>query len=63
MANGTARCGTVTGADADALRPALDAATPLTPWVQDPETSATFGLTVRPMVSGEDACREAFGVG
>ncbi|HEY6570905.1 MAG TPA: hypothetical protein VIZ22_11460 [Candidatus Limnocylindrales bacterium] len=63
VANGTARCGTVSGADADALRPALDAANQLTPWVQDPETSATFGLTVRPMVSGEDACKESFGVG
>ncbi len=63
VANGTARCGTVSGADAVTLRPALEATNPLTPWVQDVDTNATFGLTVRPMVLGEDVCRETFGVG
>jgi hypothetical protein len=62
VANGTARCGTVRGADADALRPAFAAANALTPWVQDLSTNATFGLTVRPLVDDEDACREVFGV-
>jgi len=61
VANGTHRCGTASGADADALRPALQAANQLTQWVQDPSTSATFGLTVRPMVPGDDICRETFG--
>lgn len=61
VANGTARCGVVTGADLDTLRPALAAANQLTPWIQDPSSSATFGLTVRPMVPGEDVCREVFG--
>jgi hypothetical protein len=63
VANGAARCGTVTGADADILRPALAAANALTPWVQDREMSATFGLTVRPLAPGEDACGEVFGAG
>ncbi len=63
VANGTARCGTASGADAETLRPALEAANPLTPWVQDPDTNATYGLTVRPMVPGEDVCKEIFGVG
>jgi hypothetical protein len=63
VANGTARCGTAGGSDADTLRPALAAANQLTPWVQDPGTSATFGLTARPMVPGEDACVETFGDG
>jgi hypothetical protein len=61
VANGTARCGTVAGDDAETLRPTMQAANQLTPWVQDPDTSATFGLTVRPMVPGEDVCREIFG--
>lgn len=62
VANGTARCGNATGADAETLRPVLQAANQLTPWVDDPTTSATFGLTVRPLVPGEDACVEAFGL-
>jgi len=61
VANGTARCGTVDGADADTLRPALEKANGLTQWVQDPTTNATFGLTVRPLVPGEDRCVEIFG--
>jgi len=61
VGDGSYRCGTVTGADAAMLLPALQAANQLTPWVQSPSTSATFGLTVRPMVPGEDVCREVFG--
>ncbi len=61
VAGGSYRCGAVAGADADTLRPSLQAANQLTQWVQDPTTSATFGLTVRPMVPGEDVCRETFG--
>lgn len=63
VAGGQARCGTVDGADAEALRAAMAAANQLTPWVQDPQMSATFGLTVRPMIPGEDVCREVFGPG
>ncbi len=63
VANGTARCGTSTGADASSLGDALAKANALTQWVQSPTTSATFGLTVRPLAPGEDACREVFGVG
>lgn len=63
VANGNARCGTVSGSAADTLRPALAAANALTQWVQDPSLSATFGLTVRPMVPGEDVCSEIFGPG
>jgi hypothetical protein len=61
VVDGSYRCGTVSGADAATLLPALQAANQLTQWVQDPQTSATFGLTVRPMVPGEDICREVFG--
>jgi hypothetical protein len=63
VANGTARCGTVSGADADLLRTALAKANGLTQWVQSESTNATFGLTVRPLTDGQDACRDAFGVG
>ena len=59
--DGSYRCGTVSGADADTLRPSLEAATQVTQWVQDPGTSATFGISVRPLVPGEDACTETFG--
>ncbi len=61
VANGSARCGTVSGDDADRLRPVLAAANQLTPWVQDRGASEAFGLTVRPLVPGEDACAELFG--
>lgn len=61
VANGTARCGTVSGDEAEALRPALAAANQLTPWVQDPGEGDVFGLLVRPLTPGEDACRETFG--
>ncbi len=61
VSDGSYRCGTVSGADAATLLPALDKANSLTQWTQDPSTSASFGLTVRPMVPGEDVCREVFG--
>ena len=43
VAKGSQRCGIVSGADAEALRPALEGANQQTQWVQDPATSATFG--------------------
>jgi hypothetical protein len=61
VANGSRRCGTVTGADAETLRPALEQATQASQWVQDADTSATFGIVARPFVPGEDPCAEAFG--
>ena len=63
VANGTARCGTLAGVDADRLRAALAKADSLTQCVQNPTTNATFGLTVRPLVDGQDVCRDVFGVG
>jgi hypothetical protein len=63
VANGTLRCGTVAGTDVETLRPALQAANQMTRWVQGPDTSVTFGLIVRPIVAGENPCREAFGPG
>jgi hypothetical protein len=55
------RCGLVDGDDAATLAPSLNEANQLTQWVQDPDTSATFGLTVRTIVPGEDPCAEVFG--
>jgi hypothetical protein len=50
------RCGTVTGDDAAALRPALTAATSITRW-RDPADGSFHGLTVRPVLPGDgDAC-------
>ena len=61
VAKDSQRCGIVSGADAEALRPALEGASQQTQWVQDPATSATFGITVRPIIAGEDPCAETFG--
>ena len=61
VADGSVRCGTAFGADAAALGTSFENANQLSQWVQDPETSATFGLTVRPIVPGEDPCTEIFG--
>jgi hypothetical protein len=63
VGDGVHRCATFRGEDATALRPALEAANQLTAWTQDPSTSATFGLAVRPLLPGEDVCRELFGIG
>ena len=62
VANGQARCATVTGDTATILGKVF-ASSSLSQWTQDPTTSATFGLTVLGLVPGEDACREIFGVG
>lgn len=61
VGDGVHRCVTIRGEDAATLRPPLEAANQITPWTQDPSTSATFGLTVRPLLPGEDVCRELFG--
>lgn len=63
VANGQARCATVTGDTAETLGKAFAKANSLSQWTQDPTASASFGLTVRALVPGEDACREIFGVG
>ena len=63
VANSTLRCGTVAGTDAETLRPALQAANQTTRWVQDPGSSVAFGMIVRPIVAGENPCREVFGPG
>jgi len=56
-------CGTVRGSDAATLRPTLASANQLTRWVDKgaapvPGTS----IQVRPMVPGEDICRELFDI-
>ena len=61
VANGSYRCGIVTGADADTLRPVLERASRETGWVQDPGASVAFGILVRPIIAGEDPCAETFG--
>ena len=63
VANNSARCGLVEGEDAATLTPALAQANQLTMWTQDPEFSAAYGLTVRPIVAGENPCAEIFGLG
>jgi hypothetical protein len=63
VANGQARCATVTGDTAATLGRAFAKANALSQWTQDPTANAAFGLTVRALVPGEDACREVFGVG
>ncbi len=51
------RCGIATGSLATALRPAFAGATELTPFVATASASATHGLTVRPLLPGdEDPC-------
>lgn len=47
------RCGTITGADLDALRPLLEASNQLTPWAAGGET---FRLTLRPLLPDEPDC-------
>jgi hypothetical protein len=57
LADGSGRrCGTVTGEEAAALRPALTAATSITSW-RDPADGTFHGLTVRPLLPGDgDPC-------
>ncbi len=62
VASGTYRCGLAEGGDAITLGAAFAKANQLTQWTQDPETSASFGLTVRPIVAGENPCAEVFGL-
>ena len=47
------RCGLVSGADADTLRPLLQNAKSITRWFDDGETGAGSGLVVRPLLPGE----------
>ncbi len=61
VANDTQRCGSATGDDAAMLQPVLAEANQASQWVQDPTTSATFGVVARPFVPGEDPCAEWFG--
>jgi hypothetical protein len=57
------RCGTVLGADAGALRPSFESANQLTRWIDEGGDPAdATALLVRPMVPGEDVCRELFGL-
>jgi hypothetical protein len=50
------RCGTVTGPDADAIRPLLQRANQLTRW-GDPTDGSVHGLTVRALLPGDgDPC-------
>lgn len=48
------RCGIADGALAASLRPLFDQATVLTPFVATATASATHGLTVRPLLPGDD---------
>ncbi|HUG31186.1 MAG TPA: hypothetical protein VMQ65_11825 [Candidatus Limnocylindria bacterium] len=51
------RCGTVTGQDAAALRPALNAANQLTRWRDHAGGGSFHGLSVRPLLPGDgDPC-------
>ena len=51
------RCGTLTGADAATVRPALEAARQTTKW-RDPVDGSFHGLTVRPLFPGDgDPCQ------
>jgi hypothetical protein len=60
--SGTGRCGLAIGEDGVIMGEAVAQANQLTQWTATPETSATFGLTVRPIAWGEDPCAEVFGV-
>jgi len=57
------RCGTSDGPEAATLRRHLAAANELTRWLDQRDPSrAERGLVARPMVPGEDACAEVFGL-
>ena len=58
------RCGTARGEDATTLRPVLEMANQLTPWVDKGAETSSNGtpIQVRPMVPGEDVCLEVFGL-
>jgi hypothetical protein len=51
------RCGVVAGEAAATLRPILEAANELTPWIDPDEPGQRYGLTVRPLLPGDpDPC-------
>jgi hypothetical protein len=53
LADGSGRCGVVTGADAATLQPLFAVANSLTPWT-DPVDGSLHGLAVRPLLPGDD---------
>jgi hypothetical protein len=56
------RCGLVTATAADELRPALEAANELTPWIDGGRPEPRYGLTVRPLLPGDpDPCAPLVG--
>jgi len=55
-------CGTVGGEDAATLEAAFSAANQLTMWV-DESVSEPLSITVRPLLPGDDPCRDLFGIG
>jgi hypothetical protein len=57
------RCATFTGGAVAVLKEAFDKANQLTGWTQDPQFSASYGLTVVPLAPGQDACKDLFGTG
>lgn len=57
------RCGTVSGEDAAALEAAFAAANQLTLWAdQGDDPVDAVSIAVRPVLPGEDPCRDLFGV-
>ena len=54
-------CGTVRGEDAATLEAAFSAANQLTMWVDD-GVSEPVSITVRPLLPGDDPCRDLFGI-
>ena len=62
VANNSARCGLVEGEDAATLSAGPRAGQPADAVDPGPEMSATYGLTVRPIVAGENPCAEIFGL-
>ncbi len=57
------RCGTVRGVEAATLGPVLSGANELTRWLDEgAEPDTAIAIQVRPMMPGEDVCRELFGL-
>lgn len=55
------RCATFAGAAVALLKAVFDRSNQLTAFNQDPPFNAAYGLTVVPLVPGQDACRDVFG--
>jgi hypothetical protein len=55
-------CGTVRGEDAATLEGAFASANQLTMWV-DESVREPVSITVRPLLPGDDPCRDLFGIG